>query len=142
MKLENELRIGNWVQYKDGDVSVIEAMPSKDVVCISGLTDSSINGIYELRFLQPIKLTEEWLIKFGFEKDENEFTLPKFKGFIKSYYDICVRCSKDFCDLVLTENLGNNETYSIILPQKLKYIHQLQNLYFALTGLELELKND
>lgn len=135
MNLANELRIGNWVQYKDGDISVIEAIPNKDVVCISGLTDSSINGIYELRFLQPIELTEEWLLGFGFK----EFKLPEQEDLYGFRFNQFVFLDENqFCWM---DGFFSDQENHITFDSKLKYVHQLQNLYFALTGLELELKN-
>jgi len=73
---------------------------------------------------KPIPLNEEWLVKFGFEKDKS--------AFIYGYYA-----------------LYNNEIYwsggvysacDSISNIEIKYVHQLQNLIFALTGEELTLK--
>lgn len=73
----------------------------------------------------PTPLTEEWLLKAGFE----------FKG---------KRISKDWFYLwnddnkivfALAEMQDETGTYL-----EIKYVHQLQNLYFALTGKELEFK--
>jgi hypothetical protein len=76
--------------------------------------------------LQPIPLTEEWLMKFGFYKDINGMFLAGVfelswmeDDFIKNQYTL--RIAKGIC-------------------LKIKYVHQLQNLYFALTGKELETK--
>ena len=64
---------------------------------------------------KPILLTEEWLLKFGFKKvAENDFILGKYSLYYLLYYD--------------------GYRVSEITP---KYVHQLQNLYFALTGKEL-----
>ena len=80
--------------------------------------------IYETD-LEPIELTEEILLKCGFEKREDgDYNLFKY-----SEVDIVI-CS-DFsswkCD-------GINFSVNYI-----KYLHQLQNLYFALTNKELEI---
>ena len=70
---------------------------------------------------KPIPLTEEWLLKFGFESDD-EFIFEKDIRICKTkqgyvYFDFSVM--DPICDV--------------------KYVHQLQNLHFALTGEELEL---
>jgi hypothetical protein len=69
---------------------------------------------------EPIPLTEEWLLKF----DWNGFKI----GYIDSYFKIdengCLWYCGDFTGVVLL------------------YVHQLQNLYFALTGEELILIKD
>ena len=131
---ENELRIGNLIEYRIQDdlddrkdwweVSKIDATD----LCI---LESNID--YDFR---PIPLTEEWLLKFGFNKE-----------YQKGYIGIDV-CNSDF---VLTEPLKMGEwqtnytfqfeTGSVPKFKEIKYVHQLQNIYFALTGEELILKN-
>ena len=130
----NELRIGNLIEYRIQDdlddrkdwweVSKIDATD----LCI---LESNID--YDFR---PIPLTEEWLLKFGFNKE-----------YQKGYIGIDV-CNSDF---VLTEPLKMGEwqtnytfqfeTGSVPKFKEIEYVHQLQNLYFALTGEELVLKN-
>jgi hypothetical protein len=74
----------------------------------------------------PILLTEEWLLKFDFISNPYEDRYEKGP--------IHVECDKT-----------KGKTYLWIenMPH-IKYVHQLQNLYFALTGLELtkEVSND
>lgn len=78
--------------------------------------------------ISPIPLTEEWLVRFGFEEktyvngDGDEFNWWSLHGF--SLND----------GFQLT---GDNGTSESMLPYKLEYVHQLQNLFFALTGEEL-----
>lgn len=66
--------------------------------------------------LKPIPLTEEWLVKFGYT---GYGTLGEMNFFISENGTYRVRW------------FGN------IVHLSLKYVHQLQNLYFALTGEEL-----
>jgi hypothetical protein len=67
----------------------------------------------------PIPLTEEWLLKFWFISNPYEDRYEKGS--------IHIECLKT-----------KGETYLWIenMPH-IKYVHQLQNLYFALTGEEL-----
>ncbi len=69
---------------------------------------------------RPIPLTEEWLIKFGLEKD----TETDYRWFLEDWlaYDVDDNCIR----------IADSWEFG-----KLKYVHQLQNLYFALTGKEL-----
>lgn len=76
--------------------------------------------------LNPIPLTEEWLLKFG---------LTKTNGGNFSCNDICVYDNLENINISL-----ENGDISVELRCP-KYIHQLQNLYFALTGEELETKS-
>lgn len=80
-------------------------------------------GEYGIDTLQPIPLTEEWLLKAGFKAigiDGNRWIL-KYK--INNPFTI--------------------ESYNYIFYSPIctwiefKYVHELQNLYFALTGEEL-----
>lgn len=70
-------------------------------------------------------ITEEWLLKFGFIDD-------KSNGFDLSIIHIEFILSIGFVYYV-----NGEATNSIII----QYIHQLQNLYFALTGEELTIKS-
>ena len=75
----------------------------------------------------PIPLTEEWLLKLGFEKYKDSFNDNRYR---MDYYAH---------DIVFI----GDELYGYLDNQKLKntiYVHQLQNLYFALTDEELKLK--
>lgn len=111
-----ELRIGNYVQY-----------PSKAVYAV----DVLYKTYAMLENWQPIPLTEEWLRDFGFiskKKHPEIFNLTIKTGVwikVKFYSDCYV------CELICN---------SIIISSNVEYIHQLQNLYFALTGEELTLK--
>lgn len=79
---------------------------------------------------EPIPLTGKWLLKFGFKKyfDNNN----------ESYFRI-----ND--DMFITADyyvylMGDDAFECLKLKRKIKYIHQLQNLYFSLTGKELTIK--
>jgi hypothetical protein len=108
----SELRIGNFVKGKETNVYwTVEAIDSNSI--FSHVKWRSLDAF------EPIPLTEEWLLKFGFEKvAENDFILGKYSLYYLLYYD--------------------GYRVSEITP---KYVHQLQNLYFALTGEELIIKN-
>ena len=71
-------------------------------------------------FIKGIPITPEWLERVGFvSKPNNLFILGKIElRYYRGRSDVLVR--------------GINVSY--------KYVHQLQNLYFALTGEELEIK--
>lgn len=105
----NELRLGNLV--KQG---IVESIGSS-LIQVSDI-------IYETEVIKPIELTEDWLIKFGFyKKNGYGFINITMKGglynslnndcYIYNYYGLQFNC---------------------------KYVHQLQNLYFALTCNELQ----
>lgn len=118
----NELRIGNLIQ--EGKIEQIDN--SIDEVYYSG------DGYYQSNYccnINPILLNKEWLSKFGFEKSDK-----RFDYFSRTHYFLYIKKIDLTGDLVINvDEYGNiKNSYSHI-----KYIHQLQNLYFALTNTEL-----
>lgn len=119
----NELRIGNWVEQPNDGVTRVTAI-------LNDLQIKTETGYID-KYCRPIPLTEEWLLKFGFTYDEVfgwSFSDEKIY-FILNYYQPNNRVV-----------LETDEESVITVPQDISYVHQLQNLYFALTGQELELK--
>jgi len=76
--------------------------------------------------LQPIELTKEWLLNFGFEKKYDDLN-----WYIKGNY--CFSFLKEL-DLIVFKI--KFQTVGICT---IKYVHEAQNIYFALTGEELSL---
>lgn len=112
----NELRIGNLIQ--EGKVEQIDN--SIDEIYYSG------DGYYLSNYccnLNAIPLTKEWLLKLGFFKYNNAYVLEKPK-----------ENTIDFSFSVWQDMTYNSSEF----PVKLDYVHQLQNLYFALIGSELQ----
>ncbi len=131
-----ELRIGNIVYSKmferDRIVGIIGRNNLLSYECENGGLDGTI-GIIDAN---PIPLTEEWLLKFGFEKiSELEYNIK-----LGVLISICIDIS-DY-SYAIYDNTGNfnKGAYPTSLVSS-KYVHQLQNLYFALTGKELEYEN-
>lgn len=74
---------------------------------------------------KPVQLTDEWLERLGFVGDSILGTQTLYKN---NGVEIWVfRNDNTF----LVDNIKRKSVY-------LKYVHQLQNLYFALTGQELK----
>ena len=111
----NELRLGNLF---------IEENSSK-IISVIGLEKNRIvfDGIFLDKWqAKPITLTDEWLIKFGFIKTESF-----------AYYNI-----NSNLELI---NISNKYFRAHFMDKPIKkyiqYLHQIQNLYFELTGDEL-----
>lgn len=129
----NELRIGNYLNGKQGHVTVTE-IRKNNIVKIQDNTSSFYVGTC----LKPIPLTEEWLLKFDMEYAD-EFSNQR-KLYVKKHeYDISQITYSEKEGLM---RLSNGEQKGTMLIPHIKYVHQLQNLYFALTGEELTLKNN
>lgn len=138
IKLE-DLRIGNIINYK-GNYSNYKGITPLTKHLFSYLLE--VDDEWDL--IDPIPLAEEWLLKFGFTKytwcNDCAFIKLHRKHLYLRFFNEKWTCQsrhvkKDKDGYYLGEN--KNE----ILPVgKLKYVHQLQNLYFGLTGKELKLK--
>lgn len=120
----NELRIGNWFIEKD------------EVKQFDG-------DFYHLLGCTPIPLTTNWLEKFGFEKNKDNRWMrgkSRYAIFYFEYYatgedNTMWRIEYHDKDYGRNEYKDCNQWGDII-----KHVHQLQNLYFALTGEELTYK--
>lgn len=130
----SELRIGNCILYLnelyivDGIRYEKEAPESKWRISFRTVDDNNPakqilrNGKFE-NWIDPIPLTPEILEKCGFYKSH-------LGGYWKSGQRLDINAeSISYC---LYENFNE-----VLRSKKLQYLHQLQNLYFALTGSEL-----
>ena len=129
---KNELRIGNYVKDMDYDYVTIAGIHPESTneltVCIN---DCDV-GDRLFKDVEGIPLTEEWLIKFGFKQGNSmNFYWNKL---IRDNINISI--DPDDGEVWVCDIFDNE---SIILTE-IKYVHQLQNLYFALTGKELTIK--
>jgi hypothetical protein len=81
----------------------------------------------------PIPITDEWLNRFGFKKEKNEWKLfPCFE------IQIIIYNEGKYNGIMFYTRTIHTDFVPIYLPTKMNYVHELQNLYFALTGNELE----
>lgn len=119
----SDLRIGNLINSPNGIISVsgIETDFNEFSEGEETVNDFLISN------LNPIQLTEEWLLKFGFQYNGKVLIL-KFKDGVFDEGN-CIEYFKgrDYTEIKFGY-YGNS---------KIKYVHQLQNLYHALTGEEL-----
>ena len=116
----SELRIGNYVQ--------LEGLKRPIKVSIIDTTETST-----YTKAKPIPLNEEWLIKFGFDKVGIALTSIAIAPLNLPCTFNLPNTPFSFCQgkLILTTGTGD-------FCVNIDYVHQLQNLYFALTGEELK----
>jgi hypothetical protein len=128
-----ELRIGNLLHYQYFNpkprnpsfelATVIVVRILKDIVYYKHPNRNKVHK-QKVSELKPIPLTEECLLKMGFDKAINGWF-----------------CSKEY--LWLRQNKLNNQWFAGVNGigdidcKRIDYVHCLQNLYFALTGEEL-----
>jgi len=108
-----ELRLGN----------IIKGFTTEEVRSISG----QIINLYAVGCYSPVELTEEWLLKFGFKKVQED----KY-GCHYENEECWIYLNHNGFDLEL---ITGDERFNLL--RTYKYVHQLQNLYFAITGKEL-----
>ena len=124
-----ELRIGNFIQDQFDDIITVDGLDDMDVF-------SSDCGDIPVHAVQPIPLTEQWLLDFGFEetiegsfiKELDGATLIIFiiNGVAQPIYKHYSSYSENEIDVV-----------NAVCLLSVEYVHQLQNIYFALTQEEL-----
>lgn len=147
---ENELRINNYVLIH-GNIEKVTGISNAGHI---NYEDSGFANL-DKGYVEPIPLTKEWLIKFGFEKDEESVRWMKEYNFtdysfvlkgstpISKYFRVYHETDKNKQKGIDIRGVEMGE-FSVYAnqwwTQSVKYIHQLQNLYFALTGEELILK--
>ena len=112
--------------------------------------ESSIAKIYEQKLwnVKPIPLTKEVLIKCGFFEDYGDFYLTVISKEIDCDHDykVVIHADEELLKRGLGVNLlaGKVRCYDTPDPEikgiNLQYLHQIQNIYYDLTGKELEIK--
>lgn len=122
-----ELRIGNYLYVPGLDRIVrVTSIYKTHFVCED---QHGVRFEESIRFnYEPIHLTEQWLLDFGCEELVDFYDDVEKAFSYKDHYVILVDGEWFF-------GLEHQDFHT-----KIKYIHQLQNLYFALTGEELEIK--
>ena len=126
--IANDLRIGNYVE---------ETLFTNRITQITSISQKRVHVKYEfsrasvsIKDITPITLTEEILLKCGFEKSND---LDKFYhlDLLNEWTRIYFNPKHNICQLSI------NQHDSCI---RIKYLHELQNLVFALTQKELQIE--
>jgi len=123
----SELRIGNYIEINRDQFAKVVTINGESAIV--GITTRQ-NFYLTSSFIRGIELTPEWLERCG-----------------------CMKCppSEDRWQYELELPNNNQLEYDfttlkgwsfngVCLPKDPEYVHQLQNLYFALTGEELTIK--
>lgn len=129
----NEFRIGNLINPIDRSQAI--HLPVWMPMIITRISTHWIHAIkqkdglididYHIRDISPIKLTPEILKKCGFVKSGSYW----FKDNVYLYLHGLVDCTFHL------ESIMDNKN-----SLEIEYVHQLQNLFYALKGKELEIK--
>jgi hypothetical protein len=106
----NELRIGNWYWWNAEGKNYEYQVKARDF------------GGDNIKNFEPIPLTEDWLVRFGYKK--------------QAYRGVWYHPDLNNAPVLTIEEDGLYYEYT-----KIEFVHHFQNLCFALTGQELELKS-
>lgn len=127
----SELRIGNWIKDEEtGKYYQVEQLRLRVGSELWVVYSIEKNTVYSKQ-VQPIPLTPEILEKCRFKNIGDVYWISisnlkcelQFEIYATDYVNVL---RGNFCDLIL---------------DKIKHLHQLQNLYFCLTGEELIFNN-
>ena len=133
----NECRYGNFIigTYESEDDNLVH-----ETICEFKFYDcynnyynvESKERIEEFTGFKPIPLTEEWLLKFGFVKINRNFLLEFYNNGC-FFYDLN---KKEFW----IGGYNSCASSQGFIVDNIEFVHQLQNIIFALTNKELEIK--
>ncbi len=129
-ELRKELRIGNLLMYSDNsEIWEVSGIHEFGIDCFDDVEETYM----EYENFEPIALTEEWLLNFGFKK--------------KSYFTqgIIIECVYYQLGIFVVYLLPNSFEVEIItksgdqfnLFKNWNYVHELQNIYFIFENKEL-----
>jgi hypothetical protein len=127
-----ELRLGNYILYKShGKISML----SCSYAHFDALQKGDVSSFY------PVVLKPELLQKCGFLENKNYPLLPQAREFVlvipiignhkNELYGYVKNNGECFVRATVNGAVASNNFF---------YLHQLQNLFFVLTGQELELR--
>lgn len=139
----NELRISNYLIDQYGDMGKVVGINSDKEYNHNGQLFVGTATLYYdnykgsigrwIQMLKPIKLTEEILLKCWFRFDKSTSDIKLFLTVPNLSLEIHATFYRGKFVIELVNHL-------VPIVTEVEFLHQLQNLYFALTGKELEVK--
>ena len=122
--IAKELRIGNWL--KDTEVGYKDnfKVSAGDIVDMCNSTET----------FEPIVITNTFLVLNKFSEDNNgHFWLN-----LQTHYLELIPMSDGYYPVYVQLPEMSSEAEQKVGMNKINYVHQLQNLHYCLTGIELE----
>ncbi len=119
-----EVRIYNRVFYKN-EIKLILSIDG-DNPCINTFESIHISDYVKWEELQPVPLTTVFLVEEGFDQYLHLLN-PQIQFYTKNGFTLEVH---------INQRIGYQLQHSTI---EIKYVHQLQNLYYSITQTELRL---
>lgn len=141
----NELRIGNlFNNVFNSPIVILSVVEITEYMIMGKEVNGIFNGSFSPNMINPIQITDEWLLKFGFETmdaetDFMEYAIDKDGTIIFSIMNDGGLDHKNENPFYITSE-GQINGFAHKHKIEIKFIHQLQNIYFALTGEELKIE--
>ena len=129
-----ELRVGNYINYEQ----TTHIITNIGLECSLSLWMSDDDKHEEIfyhanKYLKPIPLTEKWLLKFGFSN-----MIVNEDYYVKPIDGEMTLNGEDFIFSLKWKRMAVDlDPFITCIGFEINHVHQLQNLYFALTGKEL-----
>ena len=146
----NEIRIGNYVNlYDDFNAQVTGMTNTGDVWCVENPKNKECAWV--ISKIEPIPLTEEWLLNFGFDNwGLGTQWINQFESYVRYVLHNVLDGTSNFELHYVHSTYGDMPHNQYIIScdeddrlnwgEEIIHVHQLQNLYHALTGNELTTK--
>lgn len=135
----NELRIGNYLQDQNGNILLVIHISTESIQ--TTVLDRSKYPLPNGWQMEPIPLTPEILEKCGFWYKPGGISGADMWQGMGFWYRVKELPNQEF---LLRGDFSRKKPIALKLVgwfnSNIEYIHQLQNLYFSLTGEELEVK--
>ena len=122
----SELRVGNWFYRHCCNDQIMEVRAGGVIGLDRG------RGIICLHEMQPIELTKEFFEKNGFIKQNDWEEVLYYRS-----EDMRIEAYENYLGWVVNID---DEKFTMVFSNNLKYVHELQNAYYVSTGEELEIK--
>jgi len=135
----SELRIGNWIQDKDGILKVlsINDISGTELWCKT-LDGKGFRTVY--MNAEPVELTEERLEKWDFKKMPPLFENISLPYWVKD--SVCLFFNESPPENTYLTGYGftHKGVYYAATQEWIKYAHEIQNFYFTNRNTELTMK--
>ena len=130
--LVNELRIGNYLKSLNGHIVTVTRIELEKASVESKTLEAPVITTYD--YLQPIELSADIFEKNGFSvlasDDHPLYYHEKLASTI--YFEYSSPGVYSLC-------FSNDEGITIDVLRSIRHVHELQNIFYALTGFELAL---
>ena len=128
MKAE-ELKINSTYQSVKFNLPI--ALTAEDIAELVEMAEGADISHYIDEMLKPIPLTEEWLVDFGYGECVLAYGSCEYRHNILPIFT-----------MTMGKNKGVFFAHGVMEDIRIESVHQLQNIYFALTGEEFRVMNN